>query len=488
MLMMSRQDRDRLGLSQVLEALICFSPQGRRLKGALQAFGPREREALEAEFSAIEKLADQARRHPDQVTEVQGLLGQLRDIRSSLQGLQKGRLLDLTELFEIKEATRLIRLLADKKPLLDKADIKLTPFPDLENILNPRGQERSGFYIYDDYSKKLADLRLQRAGLEKKLEKVEGQTRETLLYERARLVDEEEKEEGTVRKSICQQIKAWAPDLEEALDRAGLLDFRLAKALLALEWGSRRPSLLEEGETAILEAFFHPQIEGHLRNRGADYERQTLALPRGTTVLSGPNMGGKSVALKALTLAMVLVHLGYFPPAAFMATPLFDFISYSSDHFDTTRKGLSSFASEIIRLRDQAERSKIERGFVVLDEPCRGTNPREATGLVGALARFYARGEGVLVMASHYLVAGGSHIQKLRIRGIMEEALEEVMEKESGLIGDEEAVRRIESLMDYGIERAREEEEEGGAIRLASWLGLDPQMIEDAKEEMIWAE
>jgi DNA mismatch repair protein MutS2 len=152
-----------------------------------------------------------------------------------------------------------------------------------------------------------------------------------LLAERASLVAEEEREEAVVRARLTDALAAYLEALKANFSAVGVLDFRLARAVLADEWGAGKPSLLGEGDSATLENMSHPVIKEDLRKRDATFVRQSVSLPPGTTVLSGPNMGGKSVALKSTTLALVLIQLGYYPSATASATPLYDFISYSSN-------------------------------------------------------------------------------------------------------------------------------------------------------------
>ena len=478
MLIMSRQERERLGLAEALQSCDCRSPQGRRLKSAHRYYGRSEGQALEQEFLAVEQLIDFCRRYPKELAEALHVLSHFRDLQGTLGGLQKHRLLDVTELFEIKQAAGLLKELIHIQHLTEKSGITLTAQTEIEQLLDPEGLGTSGFYLYDAYSAELATLRRERALIEQQIEAGTDDNK-SLLAARSLIVDKEEKEERRVRRTLCDALMPFASELSDHLEKVGQIDFRLAKARLALVWGARRPTLLASGETVILEQFYHPKIEAELQTRGSAYERQTIAIARGTTVLSGPNMGGKSVTLKAVTLAMALIHLGYFPPASYAATPLFDAISYSSDHFDTTKKGLSSFASEMVRLRDDIERAKERYCFYVIDEPCRGTNPEEATALVAALSRFYATRQGCLMMATHYPTPEGEGVRHLRIRGIMEDALSLVTGDPAKQLTDEEAISRIESLMDYTIISANGQTPiPQSALQLALWLGMDREFLD----------
>ncbi|HHW93852.1 MAG TPA: hypothetical protein GX734_05080 [Clostridiaceae bacterium] len=514
MLIISHRDEERLGLPEVLDACRCYSPQGRQLKVKRTFYAPADRALLEQELNAIEALIVFLNTYPEDVRCATVTLGRFRNLHGTLLGLKKNRLLEVTELFEIKQALQLFRELSAMEALLCAASVTVTAMPEAEALLDPGDRMTSGFYLYDEYSPRLAELRQRRSIIERQIEQgcvagvpeslgkgaalfgeicdlpstritcewTAARTREALLATRASLIEEEGREEVIVRARLTNALAAHLETLQTNFSSVAVLDFRLARAVLADHWGAGKPSILDEGDAATLEDLSHPVIEHDLKSRGALFVRQSITLSPGTTVLSGPNMGGKSVALKSLTLALVLIQLGYFPSATASATPLYDFISYSSDHLDTTKRGLSSFGNEIVRIRDDAARARQKRGLVVMDEPCRGTNPEEATALVGALARFYSERQSSFVMATHYHVPHLDGIAHVRIRGIQQEALD-VMAADGVPESDRDAIRRIEALMDYRLERV-----DGNApvptdaIRIAGLLGLDRDILELASD------
>ena len=314
MLIISRRDEERLGIPQVLDACRCYSPQGRQLKAMRTFYKPSDRVALEKELDAIESLIAFINEHPRDIRRASVTLGRFRDLHGTLSGLEKSRLLEVTEFFEIKQALGLFRELSALEPLLRASSVKVTAMPEAEALLDPGDRKTSGFYIYDEYSSLLAKLRKQRVSVERRLEEGDACTRESLLAKRASIVADEEREEAAVRARLTDAFAVHLEELKANFSAVAVLDFRLARAVLADRWGAGKPSLLNEGDSATLEDMSHPVIEEDLQKRGATFVRQSVSLPQGTTVLSGPNMGGKSVALKSMTLALVLIQLDIIRP------------------------------------------------------------------------------------------------------------------------------------------------------------------------------
>jgi DNA mismatch repair protein MutS2 len=208
MLIISRHDEERLGLPQVLDACRCYSPQGRRLKAKRAFYAPSDRSALAREFDAIELLIVFLHEHPTDVRRAAVTLGRFRDLVGTLSGLEKRRPLEVTELFEIKQALQLFRELSAMEPLLHAASVEVTAMPEAEALLDPGDRKTSGFYLYDEYSPRLAELRRRRFSVERQMESGDSSQRESLLAERASLVAEEEREEAVVRARLTDALAA----------------------------------------------------------------------------------------------------------------------------------------------------------------------------------------------------------------------------------------------------------------------------------------
>lgn len=510
MLICSETEMRQLGLFPLLETCLCQSPQGLAEKRRMRFFGPDERAELQREFSLLSALRTFLREEPATISEAIGLLARFRTLSGTLKRLEHGQTLDETECFELKRCLSLIARLAGLKRLLQTADVHLTPLPEAEALLNPGGENPLGFYVYSRYSEKLAGLRADRKRLERLITQSEGEERLRLLEERSALVTEEKAETREQLVRLSRELSAYRTALSENLDGIGRLDFLLARARLAESWNAAVPVLLEEGSGSEIHAAIHPEVSAQLTASGRDYTPQSVRLLPGATVISGANMGGKSVALQSFLLVLLLAQLGYCPPCAELNTELYRFFAFTSDHPGEASLGLSSFGMEAAEIREQLQLARCHRGLVVMDEPCRGTNPREATAIIRALCRLYVKSPSSLLIATHYRIPPEEGIRYYQIRGIRNESLnrmpepadlackadlpEELLRSVKDALRpagedrsrsssikektDLEAVRAIRERMDYRLA-----EVDGtapipaGGIRIAEWMGIDEEAI-----------
>ena len=118
-------------------------------------------------------------------------------------------------------------------------------------------------------------------------------------------------------------------------------------------------------------------------------------------MISGPNTGGKTVALKTLGLAAVLHQCGLRPPAEHAELPVFDEILADIGDEQSIAMSLSTFSGHVRNLVAILEQAT-DRSLVLLDEVAAGTDPVEGTALAQALVGRLARQARLTVVTSHY--------------------------------------------------------------------------------------
>ena len=200
---------------------------------------------------------------------------------------------------------------------------------------------------------------------------------------------------GEQAEPITRTVEALA-DLDLAFAKARYAD-SLAAAEPILQPFVRRTDG-HPGSTLRLLAARHPLLDPHtVVPVDLDLDRDTYAL-----VITGPNTGGKTVALKTAGLLALMAQCGLHLPAA-SGSELSAFESVFADIGDeqSIEQSLSTFSSHVtntIRILEQAA----PESLVVLDELGAGTDPQEGSALARAiLGAFLARPVTVLV-ATHY--------------------------------------------------------------------------------------
>ncbi|NUR77079.1 MAG: endonuclease MutS2, partial [Thermoleophilia bacterium] len=101
-------------------------------------------------------------------------------------------------------------------------------------------------------------------------------------------------------------------------------------------------------------------------------------------VISGPNTGGKTVALKTLGLAALLHQCGLRPPAQAASLPIFDSVLADIGDRQSIEMSLSTFSGHLSTLVAVLG-SATERSLVLLDEVAAGTDPEDGSALAQAL-------------------------------------------------------------------------------------------------------
>ena len=183
--------------------------------------------------------------------------------------------------------------------------------------------------------------------------------KDDLRLKRTRLCAEEDAEEMHVRRAMGAALAPMVDDLLADAETSGRLDFIIQKALFAVRYGGIRPELTET--ELELTDMINPEICDLLSEQGRSFVPVSIRLEQGATVITGANMGGKSVAMKTVALNALLLQAGFLVCAKKARMPLFHSVKMLFDDLQSIQSGLSGFGSEIVQF--QKALTEVEKGY-----------------------------------------------------------------------------------------------------------------------------
>ena len=325
MITLSLERKQSLGFQFLLEEMQPNCIYGQELVKNAAPYTRDEGEALEQELNRLSLLVKGYEEHRSFWDSVELVLMQMKEVRGSLKRGAEVVLTDL-ELFELKHF-----LLQWEKlfALLKREDAVLLPGIAIEDtvgaldLLDPEKRRLPGFYIFDCYAEDLKQVRDKKRHLEVVLrQEHEEEKRELLLRRRQEAVGQEEEIQQRIRGEITEKLRPYLAQISANCRAVGQLDFLLQKAKLARVYGGICPQLTE-AELKLAE-LRHPQMEQQLKKKDKCFTPISFEMRPGTSVITGANMGGKSVALRTLALNVVLAQSGFFVYAKEARVPLFD--------------------------------------------------------------------------------------------------------------------------------------------------------------------
>jgi len=478
MVNMPFKDQEKIGFRYVLDLLECASPYGRALIRRPRFYAPHERDALEREFRNIIKIKTLLKDKKEEFLRIEQQMAATKDIRKSVErGLMDT--LSEVELFELKRFLIRSEFIAEAVAAINidaqLEGINILPRSDALGIIDPDGQRMATFYLNDAMSPALQNIRERKRELEGRIHAAtEGKRRDELLTLRGAIVAEEGAEEYRLRHELTLALRPRITAILECMDAIAAFDFTLARAKLAVRYGGVMPELTES--RLSFTGMVNPRVADSLAEKGRVFMPITIAAERGATVITGANMGGKSVALKTLALNALLVSCAILPFAQMAELPLFDSIHIISEEGEKTDSGLSSFGAEIVAFNDML-RSKGDFSLLLLDEFARGTNPREGAAIVRAVVRYLSMQDAVSVLSTHYddvAHHANAHYEVVGLKGMDIAAAQ----RELAISGDGVAV--IAAHMNYGLYRVEGESEmPRDALNICRLLSLEGEIIED---------
>lgn len=534
----SKDTEKNLDLSFIFDNLNVYTPYGEAYKKAMKPYSLKEKYKLIEELDRIENIVSLIQRQRYDFVEMRNSFKHIKDLRLTFKRVDEGEILSTTELFEIKAFINILKDLNDnlnKLRWVIPEDIRPMPIPYLENLFNPGGIKSSTFYIYDEYSKKLAVVRKEirdieskiireRKSIRKKVEedlniKLRPNGEITINKDNTELLNKfkayelltysletymnitfktistldidkynerlqelkllEEEEEFKVRKFLSVEVKKYIKDINQGINAIGKLDLLVAKGYHAIGFKGKKPEIIDRNSIYILNGR-NIRVEQNLKKTGREFTPVTLELDRGVTCITGANMGGKTVSLKTIGLLLAMGQYGMFVPADEMKLSLKKYIFFSMGDMQSTDKGLSTFGGEILKIKEAIKDSDQE-GLILIDELARGTNPKEGYAISKAIINYLKNRNTITVITTHFDgLADEEEVKHLQVRGLSVKDWDEITEK---IKQEKKSIDMLHYYMDYRLREIKDiKEVPKDAINISRLMGLDEEILKDAEE------
>ncbi len=224
-----------------------------------------------------------------------------------------------------------------------------------------------------------------------------------LNNEMVRLTEQELEEQERVLRGWADRFRAKLPQVRAALQAVVRVDTLQARALWGADLAATTPTFVDAQEGVHLLDLRHPLLDRHLREAGQTSVPLTIAVAGSdrVLVLSGPNAGGKTVALKAVGLAVLAAQAGLPVPAKEAKLPAFARLRADIGDHQSIEADLSTFSAHVQAVARFLEESA-PPCLVLFDEIGTGTEPNEGAAIARAVLEQLMR-PGITTFATTHL-------------------------------------------------------------------------------------
>ncbi|CAH2095997.1 unnamed protein product [Euphydryas editha] len=173
--------------------------------------------------------------------------------------------------------------------------------------------------------------------------------------------------------------------------------------------------LLALAHASTIGSYIRPEFNNYLEIRNSvhpllDYNSQVMPIPndifaspeQNFTLITGPNMGGKSVYIKQIAIMQIMAQLGCFLPATNAVLRLCDRIFSRIGFNDSVEFNASTYVIEMKETR-HILKGLTPTSLVIIDELCRGTNIEEGTSIAWAICEELLMSQAFTFFTTHFI-------------------------------------------------------------------------------------
>jgi DNA mismatch repair protein MutS2 len=283
--------------------------------------------------------------------------------------------------------------------------------------------------------------------------------------ELVRLLDEEQAEVHRILLEMTRRIGESAASILAAADTLSELELQFAKAKFAEDYNCGSVTLSNKSGSLILEKARHPLLERHLKTRGGRIVPVSIELEdqHHELIITGPNTGGKTIALKTAGLLALMAQSGVPVPADRAEMPVFDAVLADIGDYQSIEQSLSTFSAHVTNI-DFISRTATPQSLVLLDELGSATDPEEGAALAVAIAEHFRRIGCITILSTHHT---SLKVFGANTAGVL-----------NASVGFDETTLQPTYELKIGVPGA------SAGINIAQRLGLNPSVIDAARARL----
>ncbi len=296
------------------------------------------------------------------------------------------------------------------------------------------------------------------------------------------LLMEEHKLEQDVLITISEKIIAEKAVIKNDINKIALLDTLFAKSRMAIRYKMTAPVLIDKNATMeVVNGQYLPLANKCVR-MGANYTPLNAEFDNKTCVITGSNMGGKTVLLKTIGFMQLLTQMGFWVPAEMFKTSVFENIHYIGEDLSEKVEGLSSFGFEIYNLT-KAIKDFGTNTLLLIDEFAKTTNAAEAKAIIAAMLKSFSQKETVCSFVStHFMeLPEFEKVSFYKMKGLDYSEYKKYYNKEKQY-SLHERIKLINTFMRFEIIKTDNKDRTYDAVKIADTLGLNDEIIRYTKE------
>ncbi len=282
----------------------------------------------------------------------------------------------------------------------------------------------------------------------------------TLNNEITELFFREKREIERILRDLTTQIRLNSVPILHTFQSAVQIDICYAKARYSIEIKGNTPFIKESGSLVIDQAYHPILLLRHTREAIVPL-RVEIGASYHTLLITGPNAGGKTVALKSIGILALMVQSGiHVPVSPDSEFPLFSKIFVLMGDNQSIENDLSTYSSHVLQIKKIIEQAD-HRSLILIDEIGSNTDPTEGGAIAAAVVKNLTLRRSYTIATSH------------------QAALKAFVHNESGMENGAMEFDQETLLPTYRFKIGLPGS--SYALEIAQRLGIDESIIQDAR-------